>query len=65
MILSYVYLDNYIEKEISLLILGVIGAFFLMLAIKGRNKADKSEKYKTRIKELFEVLLFAKVGKCE
>lgn len=39
-----------IEKEISLLILGVTGALFFMLAIKDRNKADDSERYGTRRK---------------
>lgn len=62
MILSYVYLDNYIEKEISLLILGVTGALFFMLAIKDRNKADDSEKYGTRRKELSEIHLLGEEG---
>lgn len=62
MILSYVYLDNYIEKEISLLILGVTGALFFILAIKDRNKADDSEKYGTRRKELSEIHLLGEEG---
>jgi len=44
MILSYVYLDNYTEKEISLLIPGITGAFFLILAVKDKNKTDKPER---------------------
>ncbi len=61
-ILSYAYLDNYTEKEISLLILGITGAFFLILAVKDRNKTDKPERYKAGRKELSEILLLGEEG---
>lgn len=62
MILSYVYLDNYIEKEISLLILGITGVLFLILAVKDRNKPDKPGRYDTRRKEISEIRLLGEEG---
>lgn len=57
MILSYVYLDNYIEKEISLLIFGITGVLFLGLAVKDKNKTDKPGRYGTARKGISEILL--------
>ena len=62
MILSYVYLDNYIEKEISLLILGITGLFFLIMAVRDRSRLGGKNQYQSGRKGISEILLLGEEG---
>lgn len=57
MVLSYMYLENLIEQELSIAILGITGLVFLVLAIADSPKRARQEKYKAKGKEISEILL--------
>lgn len=44
MVLSYVYLDNSIEKQVSLTTLGIVGVFFLSLAMADGMKTGRADR---------------------
>ena len=62
MILSYVYLDNYIEKGISLLVLGAAGFLFLILAFRDRGRSGRKNQYQSGRKGISEILLLGEEG---
>lgn len=62
MILSYVYLENAMEKKISLIILGITGIVFLILAVADSGKGSKSALYESGRKEISEILLLGEEG---
>lgn len=41
MILSYVYLENDTEQKMSLLIFGIIGICFIVLAVMDKNRPEE------------------------
>lgn len=57
MILSCVYLDNYIEKTISILIFGVTGICFTILAFRDRSRSGGKNQYQSGRKGISEILL--------
>ncbi len=59
MVLSYVYLDNSIEKNVSLTTLGIVGVFFLGLAMTDSVKTGHTERrgYHTGRTGISEILL--------
>ena len=56
-ILSYVYLDNFMEKRISVSVLVTICIYFFVLAAIDRRRERKTERYETQTKEISEILL--------
>ncbi|MBD5393466.1 MAG: FHA domain-containing protein [Lachnospiraceae bacterium] len=62
MILSYVYLENFIEKRISLLILGATGILFFVLAVMDSSRSDRIGKHGSGRKEISEILLLSEEG---
>ncbi|MDE7445132.1 MAG: FHA domain-containing protein [Lachnospiraceae bacterium] len=56
-ILSYVYLDNPMEKQVSLTILIVVGILFLILAIADAQRKERTGKYEIRRRGISEILL--------
>ena len=56
-ILSYVYLDNPMEKQVSLTILIVVGSLFLILAIVDAQGKERTGKYGGRRRGISEILL--------
>lgn len=56
-ILSYVYLDNPIEKQVSLVILMVVGALFLILAIADAKGKEPTGGYARRRRGISEIML--------
>ena len=59
MVLSYVYLDNFIEKNVSLTTLGIVGVLFLILLISDSVRSEHSERrrYYTAKTEISEIQL--------
>lgn len=57
MILSYVYLEKIIEKQISLGILSIVGVCFAMLTLMDTRKARYPERYEAKRKEISEIVL--------
>lgn len=62
MILSYVYLENAAEKKISLLILGITGMVFLILAIVDSSKGGEPAVHESGRKGISEILLLGEEG---
>ena len=56
-ILSYVYLENMTEKQISMGILGLVGVLFIILTALDTQKAKRPEHYESKRKEISEILL--------
>ena len=56
-ILSYVYLENPMEKQVSLTILIVVGILFLILAIADAQGKERTGKYGGRRRGISEILL--------
>ncbi|MDE7198502.1 MAG: FHA domain-containing protein, partial [Lachnospiraceae bacterium] len=56
MVLSYVYLENLTEKQVSLTILGSVGILFLFLWFMDRGKNSRQD-YDTGRTEISEILL--------
>lgn len=56
-ILSYVYLENMTEKQISMGILGLVGVLFIILTALDTQKAKRPEHYEPKRKEISEILL--------
>lgn len=57
MVLSYVYLDNSIEKNVSLSALGIVGVYFLILLISDRSERSGMHRYYTGRTEISEIQL--------
>ncbi len=57
MVLSYVYLENFIEKQVSLSILGTVGILFLILWFADGSKYRRQRDYGTERTEISEILL--------
>lgn len=59
MILSYVYLNNPIEKNVSLVTLGIVGVFFLILLVNDSSRIKRSGMlgYYTERTEISEIQL--------
>ena len=62
MILSYVYLDIYIEKNISILIFGITGICFTILAFMDRSRSGRKKQYQSGRKGISEILLLGEGG---
>ncbi len=56
-ILSYVYLEDITEQQISIGILGLVGVLFVILTILDTQKAGRPERYEPKRKEISEILL--------
>lgn len=56
-ILSYVYLENPMEKQVSLGILIAVGIVFLVLAIADTQKKERTDRYGGKRKGISEILL--------
>lgn len=59
MVLSYVYLDNFIEKNVSLITLGIVGVFSLILLIGDSVRGERlgMHRYYTARTEISEIQL--------
>lgn len=56
-ILSYVYLENPMEKQVSLGIFIAVGIVFLVLAIADTQKKERTDRYGGKRKGISEILL--------
>lgn len=62
MVLSYRYLDNLPERRMSLVLLGITGLSFLLLAIADTGKKRRQESDRTKRREISEILLLGEDG---
>lgn len=62
MILSYVYLENETERKLSLLIFGITGICFIVLAVMDKSRAQGKYQYTGSRKGISEILLLGEEG---
>ena len=62
MILSYVYLENETERKLSLLIFGITGICFIVLAVMDKSRAQGKYQYSGSRKGISEILLLGEEG---
>ena len=62
MILSYVYLENDTEQKMSLLIFGIIGICFMVLAVMDKNRPEGKNQYCGSRKGISRILLLGEEG---
>lgn len=62
MILSYVYLENDTEQKMSLLIFGIIGICFMVLAVMDKNRTEGKNQYCGSRKGISRILLLGEEG---
>lgn len=56
-ILSYVYLESVVERQISIGILSAAGALFVILLLRDAHQGRRPERYESKRKEISEILL--------